>query len=363
MSREGFIARNEANTTIGRRKPTENDARSRLNRRRCGRRRRLATAPAPALPPPEQRCERLLAAAAAFKPHDARDNATPPESPLAVEVSRLVRSEGGAAARLAVACADAAGSAAHAAAARGLEGLDAVARLFPALRFLVHAGKEAKTVPKTRVTRLREALPNEWSRDATCCVAATRAASRRWRWRRGAGTRAWRILLRGGADPDARRLRRRRAAQGGRPRAHGCGAAHPRGRRRGRERARRRRRGERPEIVRGGVAGQRCTSLKPPKAGDEETHGAPDARGRASGGDAPAVRRGPKRARRSARRLCTTRWRRATPPARGCPRARRRPKRGDAAGRTPRDALELSSARAGCNRGLLRDILRTKGAV
>ena len=66
-----------------------------------------------ALPPPERRCERLLAAAAAFTRTARGNDVHDTNSPLAAEVSRLVRSEGVAsAARLAAACADAAGAAA-----------------------------------------------------------------------------------------------------------------------------------------------------------------------------------------------------------------------------------------------------------
>ena len=373
MSREGFIARNEANTTIGRRKPTENDARSEIEPTTMwdGDGAWRETAPAPALPPPERRCERLLAAAAAFKPHDARDNATPPESPLAVEVSRLVRSEGGAAAaRLAVACADAAGSAAaHAAAKRGdLEGLDAVARLFPVSSvFSFTPGKEAQDGP-------------EDATDASSGSAPERVVTRRDLLRRGdargvapLALAAWRgharvadYLLRGGADPDARDdygvaalhkavghghmdVARRILADGGADVNVRVGAVAA----------------SVPKSYAAESRGQTALHVAcRRKRGDEETHGAPtpaDARLVATllryGADPNARDALGETPLHHALEACDAASARLLARAGADPNAR------DAAGRTPRDALELSSARAGCNRGLLRDILRTKGAV
>ena len=80
------------------------------------------------MPPPERRCERLLAAAAAFTRTARGNDVHDTNSPLAAEVSRLVRSEGVAsAARRAATCADAAGAAAPRAFAAELSALRAVA--------------------------------------------------------------------------------------------------------------------------------------------------------------------------------------------------------------------------------------------
>ena len=320
------------------------------------------TARAPALPPPERRCERLLAAAAAFKAHDARNNnATPPESPLAAEVSRLVRSEGGAAAaRLAVACADAAGSAAaHAAAKRGdLDGLDAVARLFPVSSADGHSRSLASDnagAPERVVTR-RDLL----RRGDTRGVAPLALAA----WRGHA--RVADYLLRGGADPDARDdygvaalhkavghghmdVARRILADGGADVNVRVGAVAA----------------SVPKSYAAESRGQTALHVAcRRKQGDEETHGAPtpaDARLVATllryGADPNARDALGETPLHHALEACDAASARLLARAGADPNAR------DAAGRTPRDALELSSARAACNRGLLRDILRTKGAV
>ena len=329
------------------------------------------TAPAPALPPPERRCERLLAAAAAFKAHDARDNATPPESPLATEVSRLVRSEGAAAAaRLAVACADASGSAAaHAAAKRGdLEGLDAVARLFPVSSvFSFTPGKEAQDGPEDASDASSGSAPERVvTRRDLLRRGDARAASRRWRWRRGAGTRAWRTTCCAAAP--ARRARddygvaalhkavghghmdvaRRILADGGADVNVRVGAVAA----------------SVPKSYAAESRGQtRCTSRAAESRATKRTHGAPQTRARLV---ATLLRYGADPNARDA--LGETPLHHAleacdAASARLLARAGADPNARDAAGRTRRDALELSSARAGCNRGLLRDILRTKGAV
>ena len=332
------------------------------------------TARAPALPPPERRCERLLAAAAAFKALDARNNnATPPESPLAAEVSRLVRSEGGAAAaRLAVACADAAGSAAaHAAAKRGdLDGLDAVARLFPVSSATFTPGKGADG-PEDASDPRRASHPNS---------APERVVTRRDLLRRGdargvapLALAAWRgharvadYLLRGGADPDARDdygvaalhkavghghmdVARRILADGGADVNVRVGAVAA----------------SVPKSYAAESRGQTALHVAcRRKQGDEETDGAPtpaDARLVATllryGADPNARDALGETPLHHALEACDAASARLLARAGADPNAR------DAAGRTPRDALELSSARAACNRGLLRDILRTKGAV
>ena len=320
------------------------------------------TARAPALPPPERRCERLLAAAAAFKAHDTRNNnATPPESPLAAEVSRLVRSEGGgAAARLAVACADAAGSAAaHAAAKRGdLDGLDAVARLFPVSSADGHSRSLASDnagAPERVVTR-RDLLRRGDARGVAPLALAA--------WRGHA--RVADYLLRGGADPDARDdygvaalhkavghghmdVARRILADGGADVNVRVGAVAA----------------SVPKSYAAESRGQTALHVAcRRKQGDEETDGVPtpaDARLVATllryGADPNARDALGETPLHHALEACDAASARLLARAGADPNAR------DAAGRTPRDALELSSARAGCNRGLLRDILRTKGAV
>jgi len=320
------------------------------------------TARAPALPPPERRCERLLAAAAAFKAHDARNNnATPPESPLAAEVSRLVRSEGGAAAaRLAVACADAAGSAAaHAAAKRGdLDGLDAVARLFPVSSADGHSRSLASDnagAPERVVTR-RDLLRRGDARGVAPLALAA--------WRGHA--RVADYLLRGGADPDARDdygvaalhkavghghmdVARRILADGGADVNVRVGAVAA----------------SVPKSYAAESRGQTALHVAcRRKQGDEETDGAPtpaDARLVATllryGADPNARDALGETPLHHALEACDAASARLLARAGADPNAR------DAAGRTPRDALELSSGRAACNRGLLRDILRTKGAV
>ena len=320
------------------------------------------TARAPALPPPERRCERLLAAAAAFKAHDTRNNnATPPESPLAAEVSRLVRSEGGgAAARLAVACADAAGSAAaHAAAKRGdLDGLDAVARLFPVSSADGHSRSLASDnagAPERVVTR-RDLLRRGDARGVAPLALAA--------WRGHA--RVADYLLRGGADPDARDdygvaalhkavghghmdVARRILADGGADVNVRVGAVAA----------------SVPKSYAAESRGQTALHVAcRRKQGDEETDGVPtpaDARLVATllryGADPNARDALGETPLHHALEACDAASARLLARAGADPNAR------DAAGRTPRDALELSSARAACNRGLLRDILRTKGAV
>jgi hypothetical protein len=166
-----------------------------------------------ALPPPERRCERLLAAAAAFTRTARGNDVHDTNSPLAAEVSRLVRSEGVAsAARLAATCADAAGAAAaHRAAKRGdLEGLDALVRLFPVSGNATPVAKEAS---ETYVSNDATS-----TRDDPLEGAPPKTQPRRDFLRRGdsrgvapLSLAAWRghvpvvdYLLRAGADPDAR---------------------------------------------------------------------------------------------------------------------------------------------------------------
>ena len=102
------------------------------------------------------------------------------------------------------------------------------------------------------------------------------------------------------------------------------------------------------------------------KQGDEETHGAPtpaDARLVATllryGADPNARDALGETPLHHALEACDAASARLSSRARAPTRARETPP-GEPRARAP---LELSSARAGCNRGLLRDILRTKGAV
>ena len=324
------------------------------------------------MPPPERRCERLLAAAAAFKTTAADDEnkqATPRESPLAAEVSRLVRSEGVAAAgRLAAACADASGAAAaHTAAKRGdLDGLDAVARLFPAEAEDASARVPVRTAhaaahgrpgsPAPEVVTRRDLLRRGDARGVAPLALAA--------WRGHA--RVADYLLRGGADPDARDdygvaalhkavghghmdVARRILADGGADVNVRVGAVAA----------------SVPKSYAAESRGQTALHVAcRRKQGDEETDGAPtpaDARLVATllryGADPNARDALGETPLHHALEACDAASARLLARAGADPNAR------DAAGRTPRDALELSSARAACNRGLLRDILRTKGAV
>ena len=332
-----------------------------------------------ALPPPERRCERLLAAAAAFKTTAADDEnkqATPRESPLAAEVSRLVRSEGVAAAgRLAAACADASGAAAaHTAAKRGdLDGLDAVARLFPAEAEDASARVPVRTAhaaahgrpgsPAPEVVTRRDLLRRGDARGVAPLALAA--------WRGHA--RAVDYLLRGGADPDARD-------------DYGVAALHKAVGHGHAEVARRilADGGADVNVRVGAVAESIPASYAAESRGQTALHVACRRMQSAMGNDAgldpkPTGAATPADARLVAALLrygADPNARDAlgeTPPhhaleacdaasARLLTRAGADPRARDAAGRTPLDALE-ASARGGCNRGLLRDILRTKGAV
>lgn len=311
-----------------------------------------------ALPPPERRCERLLAAAAAFTRTARGNDVHDTTSPLAAEVSRLVRSEGVAsAARLVATCVDAAGAAAaHRAAKRGdLEGLDALVRLFPVTENATPVAKEAsEAFSTTSHTSRRDFL----RRGDVRGVAPLSLAA----WRGDVPVVDY--LLRAGADPDARddygvaalhkavghghaEVARRILADGGADVNVRVGAVAA----------------SVPRSYAAESRGQTALHVACRRKQDGKEDGAPtlaDARLVATllryGADPNARDALGETPLHHALEACDAATARLLARAGADPRAR------DAAGRTPRDLLE-ASARAGCNRGLLRDILRTKGAV
>ena len=338
---------------------------------------RREAAPAPAAtPPPERRCERLLAAAAAFeavaRDDDGKEKATPQASPLAAEVSRLVRSEGvAAAARLAVACVDASGAAAaHAAAKRGdVDGLDAIVRLFPAEAKDASAHTTARAAdghpesPAPEVVTRRDLLRRGDARGVAPLALAA--------WRGHA--RAADYLLRGGADPNARddygvaalhkavghghvEVARRILADGGADVNARVGAVDP----------------SVPASYGAESRGQTALHVacrRKQSATETDAGPGPGPAGTATPADARLVatllRYGADPNARDALgetplhhalEACDAASARLLARAGADPRAR------DGAGRTPLDAME-ARARDRCNRGLLRDILRAKGAV
>jgi hypothetical protein len=327
-----------------------------------------------ALPPPERRCERLLAAAAAFTRTARGNDVHDTNSPLAAEVSRLVRSEGVAsAARLAATCADAAGAAAaHRAAKRGdLEGLDALVRLFPVSGNATPVAKEAS---ETYVSNDATS-----TRDDPLEGAPPKTQPRRDFLRRGdsrgvapLSLAAWRghvpvvdYLLRAGADPDARddygvaalhkavghghaEVARRILADGGADVNVRVGAVAA----------------SVPRSYAAESRGQTALHVACRRKQGDSEDGAPtpaDARLVATllryGADPNARDALGETPLHHALEACDAASARLLARAGADPHAR------DAAGRTPRDALDASSLSAGCNRGLLLDILRTKGAV
>ena len=285
-----------------------------------------------------------------------------------------MRSEGVAsAARLAATCADAAGAAAaHRAAKRGdLEGLDALVRLFPVSGNVTDVAKEAS---ETYVSNDATS-----TRDDPLEGAPPKTQPRRDFLRRGdsrgvapLSLAAWRghvpvvdYLLRAGADPDARddygvaalhkavghghaEVARRILADGGADVNVRVGAVAA----------------SVPRSYAAESRGQTALHVACRRKQGDSEDGAPtpaDARLVATllryGADPNARDALGETPLHHALEACDAASARLLARAGADPRAR------DAAGRTPRDALDASSLSAGCNRGLLLDILRTKGAV